>query len=62
MVWEKIVRIVAVGKCPRCGNGGFDLEPGEDLDDLHALVRCGACGHVCPLDHFISPVDGDPKA
>jgi hypothetical protein len=56
MVWKKIVRITAVSACPKCGNSGFDLEPGEDMDDLDALVRCGRCGHVCASGKFLRPV------
>ena len=50
MAWEKIVRVVAVSACPKCGNGGFDLMPGEDIDDPKALLKCGRCGHVCSSD------------
>jgi hypothetical protein len=33
MTWKKIVRLVAVSACPKCGNPAFDLEPGYDIDD-----------------------------
>ena len=28
MVWKKVVKVVAVSACPKCGNNGFDPEPG----------------------------------
>lgn len=56
MTWKKIVRRVPLSGCPNCGNGGFDLEPGEDLEDYEALVRCGNCGHVCRLNQVTQPV------
>jgi hypothetical protein len=63
MTWEKIVRVVGVSACPVCGNGGFDLEPGADVDDQHVPVRCGKCGHVCPADQFMKSVaDSNPAS
>jgi hypothetical protein len=53
MTWRKIVQAVAVSACPECGNAAFDLEPGEDLDDPNAKVKCGACGFVCSADKFM---------
>jgi uncharacterized Zn finger protein len=53
MTWKKVVKLVAVSACPICGNRGFDLEPGADIDDLRAMVRCGKCGHVCPAYQFM---------
>jgi hypothetical protein len=56
MALRKIVRAVAISACPKCGNRGFDLQPGADLDDPSAEVKCGACGHVCPADRFMRPL------
>jgi uncharacterized Zn finger protein len=61
MIWKKIVRIVAVSACPKCGNGGFDIEPGYDIDDYEAMVRCGACGYVCRSPEFSRPVTPTPE-
>ena len=52
MALEKIVRLVAISACPGCRNPGFDLESGADVDDYEAMVRCGACGYVCPANEF----------
>jgi hypothetical protein len=52
MVWKKIVRVTAVSACPKCGNNAFDFGPGADIDDPHAIVKCGACGHICPASEF----------
>lgn len=39
MAWKRIVQIItAVSGCPKCGNSGFDLEPGADLYDKHVLA------------------------
>jgi uncharacterized Zn finger protein len=62
MAWKKVVMVVAVSACPVCGNGGFDLESGADIDDPHALVRCGKCGHVCTADQFSKSVAGSKPA
>lgn len=66
MAWEKIVQLVAVGACPRCDNRGFDFEPGANMDDPAAMVRCGACGYVCPASEFVraveQPKDNNPQA
>jgi uncharacterized Zn finger protein len=59
MVWEKIVQVIAVSSCPKCGNPAFDYEPGSDKDDERAMVRCGACGHICPGSEFMRPVDAN---
>jgi ferredoxin len=56
MTWKKVVRVVGVSVCPVCGNPAFNFEPGADVDDPHALVRCGKCGHVCTADQFHKPV------
>lgn len=56
MAWKKVVRVVAVSACPKCGNSGFDFEPGHDMDDPEAMVRCGRCGYVCRIDEFTRPV------
>jgi hypothetical protein len=53
---KKVVEVVGVSACPVCDNGAFDLEPGADIDDPHALVRCGKCGHICPADQFVKAV------
>jgi hypothetical protein len=51
--WKKVVQLVGVSACPRCGNHAFDYEPGTDIDDPNGLVRCGKCGHVCPGGEFL---------
>lgn len=56
MVWTKIVRVVSYSACPICDNGGFELEPGEHMDDLNPLVKCVRCGHVARTDDFRRPV------
>jgi transcription initiation factor TFIIIB Brf1 subunit/transcription initiation factor TFIIB len=61
MVWKKIVEIVAVSACPKCGNRGFDLEPGSDMEDPRANVKCGKCGYVCQADEFMRPVLPDER-
>jgi hypothetical protein len=60
-VWQKVVRVTSVSACPQCGNGAFDLEPGSDIDDEHATVRCGRCGFVCSMVEFSRPVETDAK-
>jgi ribosomal protein S27AE len=55
--WKKIVQVVAVSACPKCGNSGFDLEPGADIDDPHARIRCGKCGYVDQAAKFMKPVN-----
>jgi len=60
MAWNKIVHITAVSACPKCGNPGFDLEPGEDVDDLNARIMCGQCGYICPGGEFWRPVRPKP--
>jgi predicted nucleic-acid-binding Zn-ribbon protein len=57
MTWKKVVRVTAVSACPKCGNPAFDPEPGSDLDDPHALVKCGKCGWIGPVDKFVKPVE-----
>ena len=37
-------------------HSGFDLEPGEDIDDQNARVRCGKCGYVCAGGAFMRSV------
>jgi hypothetical protein len=59
--WKKIVQVTAISACPKCGNRGFDLEPGGDIDDPRAMVKCGKCGHVCPADEFSRAVDPQYK-
>ena len=57
MTWEKIVEVVAVSACPKCGNGGFHPEPGFEEDDPEAILRYAKCGHTCPANEFMRPVD-----
>jgi rubredoxin len=60
MVWKKIVERVAVSACPVCGNGGFNFEPDADIDDPHAMVKCGKCGFVYRVDEgmrLVAPKD-----
>ena len=47
--------------CPKCGNGGFDLEPGFHLDDPSPQVKCGTCGHVCASEEFMRPLREDER-
>jgi ribosomal protein S27AE len=61
MVWKKIVQVTGVSACPRCGNGAFDFEPGECMDDPDAKVKCGQCGYVCSGSEFIRRVDPDQQ-
>ena len=61
MVWKKVVR-VTVAACPKCGNRAFDFEPGHDMDDPEAVVRCGRCGHVCRVDEFMRPIAPDEQS
>jgi hypothetical protein len=56
MTWKKVVKVAGLSGCPVCGNPAFDFEPCADIDDPHAMVRCGKCKHVCPVDQFIKPV------
>ena len=56
MLWKKVVKVVGVSECPVCGNRAFDFEPGAAIDDPHAMVRCGKCKRVCPVDQFIKLV------
>ncbi len=60
MAWKKIVEVVAVSACPVCGNAGFDFEPGADIDDPEALIKCGEYGHACQIGKFSNRVP-DPK-
>ena len=60
MVWKKVVQVVAVSECPKCGNRAFDHEPETTIDDPQGLVRCGKCSYVCPSSEFVRPVEG-PK-
>lgn len=55
-MWTKIVRPVSYSACPICDSVGFNLEPGEDLDDPDPLVNCGRCGHAARLADFRRPV------
>ncbi len=57
-VWKKVVQVVAVSACPKCGNRAFDPEPGTNIDDPQGLVRCGKCGYVCLSSEFMKPVEG----
>jgi ribosomal protein S27AE len=56
MTWKKIVKVTAVSACPKCGNGGFDLEPDADIDDPQTRVKCGRCGYICPANEFMRSV------
>jgi ferredoxin len=56
-VWKKVVQVVAVSECPKCGNRAFDLEPGTTIDNPQGLVRCGKCSYVCPSNEFMRPVE-----
>ena len=58
-MWTKIVRVVARSACPVCENGSFQLEPGEDLDDINPMVKCARCGHVARSDDFRRPIKHD---
>jgi hypothetical protein len=42
MAWNKVVKVVAVSACPVCGNGGFNFEPGADIDDPQAMNAASA--------------------
>jgi predicted nucleic-acid-binding Zn-ribbon protein len=45
MAWEKIVKRIGVGGCPKCRNPGFDYQEGSDPhDDEVAAIRCPKCG------------------
>jgi len=57
MAWKKVVQLVALSTCPKCGNHGFDPEPGQNLENPHALVKCGACGHVCEAQQIMREVN-----
>jgi ribosomal protein S27AE len=60
MVWKKIVKVFALSACPKCGNNGFDAQPGTDLDHLddpQAKVKCGRCGYICTANEFMRRVD-----
>ena len=57
-VWKKVVQVIAVSECPKCGSRAFDLEPGTNIDDPQGLVRCGKCSYVCPSNEFMRPVEG----
>jgi predicted nucleic-acid-binding Zn-ribbon protein len=64
MVWKKVVKVVAVSACPKCGNNGFDPEPGTDLDHLddpQAKVKCAVCGHTCTANEFMRRVGGEER-
>ena len=54
--WKKVVQVVAMSACPVCGNLGFNLEPQADMDDPHAMVKCGSCSYVCQVDRFMRAV------
>jgi hypothetical protein len=58
-VWKKVIEVVAVSACPKCGNRAFAPEPGTNIDDPQGfLVRCGKCGYVCLSSEFMRPVEG----
>jgi hypothetical protein len=45
MAWEKIVKRIGLGCCPKCRNPGFDYQEGADpQDDESAAVECSKCG------------------
>lgn len=56
MARKKIVEVTAISACLKCGNPAFDLEPGQDLDDPGARVRCGKCGHVGTEGEFLRTI------
>lgn len=55
-MWTKVARAVAYSACPRCENGSFKLEPGEELDAINPLVKCSRCAHVARSDDFRRPI------
>ncbi|CDX55890.1 hypothetical protein MPL3365_210118 [Mesorhizobium plurifarium] len=56
MAWIKVARRTGFAVCPMCGNRGFDLEPGEDVHDENAKIKCGNCAYVCSANewHIVS--------
>lgn len=62
MAWIRVVERTGYAVCPKCGNPGFDLEPGEDIDDVDAKIRCGKCGYVCPADEWPMRSEDKPEA
>ncbi|ESZ13468.1 hypothetical protein X735_19370 [Mesorhizobium sp. L2C085B000] len=50
MAWIKVVQRIGFIVCPKCENRGFELQPGEDIDNASAKIRCGRCGYVCSAD------------
>ena len=61
MVWVKIVQRTGVSACPKCGYSGFDLEPGEDVDDENPKVRCSQCGNICTSDQFMRRIEPEDE-
>ena len=60
MVCKKIVKVIAVSACPKCGNNSFDPEQGTDLDHLddpQAKVKCCRCGYICAANEFMRRVN-----
>jgi hypothetical protein len=60
-VWKKVVQVVAMSACPKCGNRAFDREPETNIGDPKGLVRCGKCDYVCEVSDFMRPVESADK-